>query len=273
MHQDTTLPCDDRGLAYGDGVFETVLVQQGQPTLWAWHCARLMKGCYCLGFEPPSQALLDHQLDGLPANGSHVLKLIVTRGSGGRGYCPPTTVAPRIIRRLVPFVARTEYWSAGVTVRLCQLTMASQPRLAGIKHLNRLENVLARQEWQTPDIAEGLLCNARREVIEATAMNVVWWQDGRWFTPPTDECGVAGTLSAALTDAGLLSTAPLTLDALPAVRHLGLLNSVQGFWPVAQLLASNGRWMASYAINTGDVRTLQQHAHALLGYRTRHSKQ
>ena len=261
-----TIPSDDRGLAYGDGVFETILVQHGKPSLWAWHCARLARGGRRLGFEPPSQAVLDAQCSALPVQGCHVLKLIVTRGSGGRGYCPPDAPLPRLISRLMPFSPQPVHWQKGVTVRLCTLTMASQPRLAGIKHLNRLENVLARQEWQSSDIAEGLLCNARSELVEATAMNVIWYQEGRWLTPRTDECGVQGTLSAALMDAGHLSYGTLALDTLPAVRHLCVLNSVQGVWPVRQVVNAQGSPLSAYDIDSPAVRELQQQAHALLGY-------
>ena len=261
-----TIPSDDRGLAYGDGVFETILVQQGIPSLWAWHCARLMRGCRQLGFEPPEQTILDAQCADLPTSGCHVLKLIVTRGSGGRGYCPPDEPAPRLIRRLMPFSPQPVRWQQGVTVRLCELTMAVQPRLAGIKHLNRLENVVARQEWHDASIAEGLLFNSRGELVEATAMNVVWRQEGRWFTPRTDECGVTGTLSAALIDAGYLSTATLALNALSTVKHLCVLNSVQGVWPIRQLVDAQGRLLLSFDIDSNAVRDFQLQAHALLGY-------
>lgn len=260
------IPSDDRGLAYGDGVFETILVQHGRPSLWAWHCARLARGCRQLGFEPPSQVELDAQCASLPATGLYVLKLIVTRGSGGRGYWPPVTPLPRLLRRIMPFSPQPVRWQCGIVVRLCTLTMASQPRLAGIKHLNRLENVLARQEWQDPEIAEGLLCNGRHEVIEATAMNLVWYENGRWFTPRTDECGVEGTLSAALMASGQLAYGVLALDALSAVRHLCVLNSVQGVWPVRQVINAQGRPLSSYAIDSSAVHDFQQQAHALLGY-------
>lgn len=262
-----TISSDDRGLAYGDGVFETILVQHGKPSLWAWHCARLMRGCRQLGFEPPSQAELDAQCHALPKRGCHVLKLIVTRGSGGRGYCPPAAPVPRLLRRLMPFSPQPVHWQHGVKVRVCSLTMANQPRLAGIKHLNRLENVLARQEWQDTDIAEGLMCNERRELVEATAMNLVWYDNGQWLTPRINECGVMGTLTAALLNAGQLTYGTLALDALPAVRHLCVLNSVQGVWPVRQVVNAQGSLLSSYDIDGIAVRDVQQQAHAVLGYR------
>ena len=266
MRQNDTIPSDDRGLAYGDGVFETVLVQGGQPSLWRWHCARLMRGCRRLGFEPPDQAALDTFVIDVPADGCYVLKLIVTRGSGGQGYCQPLQPVPRIVRRLMPFAPQPERWQQGVEVRICTLIMSYQPRLAGIKHLNRLENVLARQEWQTPSIAEGLLCNARGEVIEATAMNVAWYDNGRWCTPHTHECGVTGTLSAALIEAGLLVPSTLALTSLSAVRHVCVFNSVQGVWPIRQVVNAQGSPLSSHDIHSASVRAFQQQAHTLLGY-------
>ena len=266
MHQSAMIPSDDRGLAYGDGVFETVLVQNGQPSLWQWHCARLMRGCRRLGFEPPNQAALDSLMMGIPTDGCYVFKLIVTRGSGGRGYCPPAEPVPQIVQRLMPFTPQPERWQQGIDVRVCELTMSCQPRLAGIKHLNRLENVLARQEWQTPRIAEGLLCNARSEVIEATAMNVAWYAKGHWYTPHTHECGVMGTLSAALMDAGTLLPSTLALTSLPAVQHVCVFNSVQGVWPIRQVVDAHGMPLSSHDIHSASVRAFQQQAHTLLGY-------
>lgn len=266
MHQSAMIPSDDRGLAYGDGVFETVLVQNGQPSLWQWHCARLMRGCRRLGFEPPDQAALDSLIREVPIDGCYVFKLIVTRGSGGRGYCPPTTPVPQLVQRIMPFAPQPKRWQQGIDVRVCELMMSCQPRLAGIKHLNRLENVLARQEWQTPSIAEGLLCNARGEVIEATAMNVAWYAKGRWYTPHTHECGVMGTLSAALIDAGTLLHSTLALTSLPAVQHVCVFNSVQGVWPIRQIVNAQGMPLSSHDIHSASVRAFQQQAHTLLGY-------
>ncbi|GAA3905488.1 aminodeoxychorismate lyase [Halomonas cibimaris] len=259
------VPFDDRGLAYGDGVFETVLLRDGKPVLWPYHRARLHQGCRVLGIELPADAELDACLDG-PADGLEVLKIIFTRGSGGRGYAMPDAPRPRLLHRRTAFAPAVERWS-GVDVCLCTLRLARQPTLAGIKHLNRLENVLARREWQRADIAEGLLADTRGNVVEATAMNVFWREAGAWWTPTLDACGVAGTLRAALLEQGRVQEALLGAETLiesSAVEQLFVGNSVQGLWPVRSLLTPSGEPLRRFAEAAGAW--LQADAHALLGY-------
>lgn len=262
------VPFDDRGLAYGDGLFETVLVRDGKPLLWAEHLARLERGCEALRLAMPPV----RELESLPercGQGLRVLKLILTRGSGGRGYRRPDRASPRLRWQAQPFSPNSERWT-GVRVRHCELRLGRQPRLAGIKHLNRLENVLARSEWQDDSIAEGLLCDSEGDLIEATAMNLVWWCRGRWETPALHHCGVAGTLREALLCEARLGRLPLVeVEATPGVlaeaEAVCLINSVQGVWPVLQLDSVWGARLQRWELNDHHL-ALQQLAHPLLGY-------
>ena len=263
MH-DTAVPFDDRGFAYGDGLFETVLVRDGIPLLWDAHLQRLARGCARLGFACPERATLD-ALPAQTGSGLHVLKLVVTRGSGGRGYQPPPMPQPRLRWQCVPFVPQEERWQRGVRVRLCRLRLSLQPQLAGLKHLNRLENVLARNEWQDPDIAEGLLCDGEGRLVEATGMNLFWLRSGRWETPKLDACGVAGTLRAALLAGQPIAEVERGIDVLDEIDALWLGNSVQGIWPVACLESADGRIVARWPIATTH-RPFQNIGQALLGY-------
>jgi len=257
-------PLDDRGPAYGDGLFETVLVGDGEPRLWAEHLARLERGCGVLGLPVPARAELERPL-AEAGPGWQVLKLILTRGSGGRGYRLPPDPAPRLRWQLNPFSPPVGFWQEGVRVRHCHLSLAIQPALAGIKHLNRLENVLARAEWSDDETAEGLLRDTRGRLVEATCMNLFWQRDGCLETPRLHRCGVAGTLRQAL----MARLSIHEVDAGPEVLHeaqaLWLGNSLQGLWPVTRLDDVDGRSLAGWAI-TPDHRALQAEAHALLGY-------
>ena len=271
----STVPFDDRGFAYGDGVFETLLLRNGQPVLWGFHRARLLRGCDVLGITPPSDQLLEASWQA-PSASSHVeagladrlevLKIVVTRGSGGRGYAPPAEPVTRLLRQRSPFSPAPERWQQGVSVCLCQIRLGHQPMLAGIKHLNRLENVMARREWQRDDIAEGLLADREGNVIEATSMNLFWQQDGKLWTPDLKQCGVAGTLRAALLEEQRVQVASLSIDDLSAVEHLWIGNSVQGVWPVTALVSAEGDIQHHLPIAADDL--LQPVAHSLLGYRT-----
>lgn len=261
---ESQVPFDDRGLAYGDGVFETVLLRAGEPVLWPYHLTRLLRGCQRLNMPPPTLEQLQATWSGEPTSELEVLKLILTRGSGGRGYVLPDPVAPRLLSRRTPFVANAQRWQQGVSVRICHLRLGHQPLLAGIKHLNRLENVMARQEWHDHGVAEGLLGDSEGWLVEATSMNVFWQQAGQLFTPSLARCGVAGTLRAALLDQAIVQEAALPLSALPDVERLWVANSVHGVWPVSTLLSEEGDILQCWPLTQQSA--LQTSAHHLLGY-------
>ncbi|MFY0992685.1 aminodeoxychorismate lyase [Halomonas sp. C05BenzN] len=257
-------PLDDRGPAYGDGLFETVLLRDGEPRLWAEHMARLARGCRALGIPMPSPGELEQPLVEA-GEGLAVLKLTLTRGSGGRGYLPPAVPEPRLRWQITPFAPVAERWTRGVRVRHCRLRLGIQPLLAGLKHLNRLENVLARAEWTDGDTAEGLLCDSEGRLVEATCMNLFWRHDGRLETPRLDRCGVAGTLREVLLERLPIHEVESGPEVLEGAEALWLGNSVQGLWPVTRLDDHRGRALRHWAI-TPDHRALQAEAHDLLGH-------
>lgn len=264
----STVPFDDRGLAYGDGVFETVLLRGGKPVLWQYHRARLLRGCATLAISPPSDQALEACWQASPGQASdtglEVLKIIVTRGSGGRGYACPPDPAPRLLSHRSSFTPIPQRWREGISVCVCQLRLGHQPLLAGIKHLNRLENVMARREWQHPAIAEGLLADQQGNLIEATSMNVFWQAGDQLWTPELEQCGVAGTLRAALLERGWVREGTLPLSSLQDVERLWVANSVQGVWPVTVLVSTTGEHLQRLPLAAGDP--LQALAHPLMGY-------
>jgi 4-amino-4-deoxychorismate lyase len=190
------VPVSDRGLQYGDGLFETIAVNDGHPVYWDAHLARLAEGCQRLGMHMPSPDLLEKEvLSVVPRHGRSVLKILVTRGTGGRGYQPPEPSAPRRIVMSFDWPEYPDiYYTEGVQLRLCKTQLGCQPQLAGLKHLNRLENVLARQEWQDPAIAEGLMSDTEGRIIEGTMSNLFLVRDGALHTPILNHCGVRGIM-------------------------------------------------------------------------------
>lgn len=257
-------PFDDRGAAYGDGLFETVLLREGQPQLWEAHMARLARGCEVLAIPLPARAALERPL-AAAGPGLQVVKLMLSRGSGGRGYQLPADPEPRLRWRLSPFAPTREHWTSGVHIRHCAFRLGIQPALAGLKHLNRLENVLARAEWSAPDVAEGLLCDVEGRLVEATCMNLFWQRHGRLETPRLARCGVAGTLRDALRQRVALHEVDKGPEVLEEAEAVWLGNSVQGLWPVARLDDAQGRELMRWEIGPRH-RPLQAEAHALLGY-------
>lgn len=236
------VPVTDRGLQYGDGLFETIAVVDGAPCLWDRHLARLRAGCARLAIPPPSEAQLLDDVRCLTADVDRaVVKLIVTRGDAGRGYRPPAAPRPRRIAALTPWPGYPGDWtSAGVRVRYCATRLGRQPQLAGLKHLNRLEQVLARAEWDDPAVAEGLMLDLEGCVVEGTQANLFAWRDGRLLTPVLDQCGVAGvvrglTLDAAR-DLGIeVVERSLIPEDLARADALFLTGSLAGLWPIRDL--------------------------------------
>ena len=224
----------DRGLAYGDGVFETMLVHDGAPVWWEAHWDRLCVGILRLGFQPPDQAIVRGHAMRLLAEATprSVLKIVVTRGIGGRGYAPPTNVVPTVVLSVHQAPTPVE----PITVRWCDLRWSTQPRLAGIKHLNRLEQVLARAEWDDPAIFEGLVLDASGHVASATAGNVFARRDGVWLTPPVEACGIAGLLRAwVLANEPGARVAALAPADVAGADEVFLCNAVRGILPVRRL--------------------------------------
>lgn len=230
----------DRGLAYGDGVFETIAVRDGVPLQLDRHLARLNAGCDRLGFAAPP--LADAIRDRCDGHTRAVLKVIVTRGEGGRGYRPPVDPVPTRVISLYAWPEHDLAWAEqGVAVRWCETRLAIQPALAGLKHLNRLEQVLARAEWSGMDRwQEGLMCDMDGHLIEATQANVFVVKDGQLRTPRVDRCGVAGITRARLMEAvdtlGLAcEAATLDVSDVDAADEVFLCNSIIGVWPVREV--------------------------------------
>ncbi|HXF07167.1 MAG: aminodeoxychorismate lyase [Pseudomonadota bacterium] len=237
------VPLDDRGLQYGEGLFETVLVDAGEPLAWNLHMARLAQGCRALGLpDPPLAALHQDALQLCGAlDGPAVLKLTLTVQGAGRGYARPPSVTWRRIVHITP----APDWPAadyqrGIRVRWCRQLWFPEPRLAGIKHLNRLTQVLARAEWDDSDIAEGLLRDPSGAVIGGTMSNLFLVRDGVLFTPVIRNCGIKGTLRARiLACAGELGIpvreSVLAVADCHRADELLLCNAVRGIRPIRML--------------------------------------
>ena len=228
---------DDRACQFGDGLFETLAVIDGQPCLWQRHLDRLSLGCERLRLPPPdSETLLAEARRLCAGRRRAVLKIVVGAGPGGRGYARPERLRPS---RWLRCSDRPDDGAAPLRLITCSLRLAAQPRLAGIKHLNRLEQVLARAELPE-DADEGLLLDRNGDVVEAIAANLLVRLDGRWLTPPIRDCGVDGTVRRHLLEAGpavglTVEEAPLQPETLRRAEALYLTSALLGIRPVARL--------------------------------------
>jgi 4-amino-4-deoxychorismate lyase len=236
--EDTPIAANDRGLLYGDGLFETVLFVQGAAPLWARHMQRLARGCASLLLPAPEIHVLAREaarvVQGMPRA---VVRITLTRGGGTRGYAVPEKVAPtRIIAAFDPPFIPMDWYARGIRVRFGELRLSVQPRLAGVKHLNRLEQVLARAEWDDPEIVEALLFDAKDRLVSAVAANVFIARGGKLLTPALEECGVAGVAREEI-----LARYPDTevreigREDLMQADEIFLSSSVRGILPVREL--------------------------------------
>ncbi len=240
---------NDRGLAYGDGVFETILIHEGKPVWWSAHWQRLIRGADVLKIRSPDEAIVRDACKRLLVNANRgVLKIILTRGSGGRGYVVPETQDPRIVISLHPAPAQI---LEAVNIGWCETRLASQPLLAGIKHLNRLEQVLARNEWQDANIFDGLMCDTEGNVVCATSANVFACIGGRWLTPKIDRAGIAGIArSWVLKQWPQAQEAHLSRLQIEQAESVFICNAVRGILAVKRLGARE------YSVH-GDIPDLQ----------------
>lgn len=242
----SALSLRDRGLAYGDGLFETIRVSRGKATLLDAHMRRLGHGATVLRIALMLDAIRAELESAAAELGSGLLKLIITRGESGRGYAMPEQAEPN---RILYFSPLPDYPASnaqeGISLYPCATRLGCQPLLAGIKHLNRLEQVLARSEWQDTTYAEGLVRDLQGRPVEGTMSNLFLRLRGQWITPALDQCGVRGVmreyLMEQLATAGeVVTERDIHFSELLESDEVFCCNSVFGVWPVVSL--DTHRW-------------------------------
>lgn len=236
------IPTDDRGFAYGDGLFETMRAHRGDVPWWEAHWSRLVRGAARLRIGLPDQQQARNEIERLLEGSGGVVKLIVSRGAGGRGYAPGDATVPTWVlsKHAAPPASPRE----GLMLRWCETRLALQPALAGLKHCNRLEQVLARAEWSERAAAEeradeGLMRSTEGDVVCATAANLFTLIGGRWKTPLTDRCGVEGICRGWAMTALAAEESRLSVADVEVADAVFLCNAVRGILPVTRLGARN----------------------------------
>jgi 4-amino-4-deoxychorismate lyase len=227
---DQQIEVADRGLNYGDGVFETIQIRNGVALLWQQHLTRMRHGAARLKipFDDTTAALFlsDFAVLAKQFSGAGVLKLMLTRGNAERGYKIVDNPVTRITS-LSSMPDMADLQRAGVSVLLCQTQLARQPLLAGIKHLNRLEQVMARSEWDHAGITEGIVCDTEGFVIEGCMSNLFWIKGNTLFTPTLSHSGVIGVVRNLLLE--LCEKKQLLSISEGFYKHQDLLNADEIF--------------------------------------------
>jgi len=232
----------DRGFQYGDGLFETIEIFNGIPVFLDQHLQRLDTGCKKLLIPTPDIDLLRKEAYQLAKGSTRaVLKLIVTRGSGGRGYRQPELIQTTRLFSLHPFPDYPEsLFQQGINAIFCRTRLGLNPMLAGIKHMNRLEQVLARAEWTSATIHEGIMMDNESRVIEGTMSNLFIVKDNCLYTPIIEQSGVNGILRNIIINLATENQIPLIEKMLlkqdvVTADEVFVTNSIIGIWPVKQI--------------------------------------
>ena len=194
----TTVSAQDRGLTLGDGLFTTLYLKNHQPTLWSYHVARLREGCARLKLPLPDFDLLYEQCSQLATDYDEACgKIIITRGAGGRGYSPQGCDTPTVIVSAHSYPIHYHDWQlGGICLEVAEQRLGCQPMLAGLKTLNRLEQVLLKNELDERGIPEAIVLDWQEHVVEAVTANLFWRKGEQIFTPDLKLAGVCGVMRA-----------------------------------------------------------------------------
>lgn len=240
-YSDSCVDAADRGLAYGDGLFETMAARGGRIARLGYHLERLAEGCARLGIPRPDPDLVTAEIERLIAGVDRaVAKLVLTRGSGGRGYRPPRRAEPTRILGIFPWPEYgASHYTRGIVLESVSIPIGENARLAGLKHLCRLEQVLAQMELEGGAADEGLQKTARGYIVGGTSSNVFIVRDGRVSTPSVSKCGVRGVMRRLVIEACAVQGVPVAearlLDAdLHAADELFVTNALAGVRPVRE---------------------------------------
>ncbi|MEI6859213.1 MAG: aminodeoxychorismate lyase [Shewanella sp.] len=225
----------DRGLAYGDGLFATMRIKEGKIDFLTPHLARLIQGAKRLNFSwSPSQALVTQLKQVAKSEVAGCLKLLLSRGSGGRGYAAPRASQITEVISLHAIPAHYISWQkTGISLTCSPIKLSLQPRLAGIKHLNRLEQVLIKSQRLPVGYEDWLVLDGLGNIVEASMANIFFVEGKHIVTPSISHSGVAGVMREhiiyALIDAGYnVEARPIPYSHLCRYQHVFMTNSLVG---------------------------------------------
>ncbi|MCW8330810.1 aminodeoxychorismate lyase [Photobacterium sp. SDRW27] len=251
----STVSVTDRAMQYGDGCFSTILVEQGKPRLWSLHLQRLKKNVVAFNVAEPDWQQLTEQVHQLAARypGKGGVKVLISRGAGGRGYSPTGCASTQVIVSDFAWPPHYEQWQQqGIPLGVCQQRLGLSPMLAGFKHLNRLEQVLLKQEIEHNNWLDAVALDVEGNVIEASASNIFWRKGNTLYTPELDMSGVHGVMRAHIIELIVgtgycLEFVKNPLDVLLCADEVFITNALMALVPVTEI---NGiRFTARSALN------------------------
>jgi len=234
---DTTISTQDRGLNYADGFFTTASVVNSVVEHWDLHKARLEECAQRLYFPKLDLTAIEREVNhAISDTQTGILKILITRGVGGRGYGLPDTPSIQVLISVMPAVSHYKSWQQqGVNLVISDVKLAHQPLLAGLKTLNRLEQVLIKKQMNSLECDDVVVLDYDNNVIECSAANLFAIQNGNIVSPKLDRCGITGVYLSALCDKLAIEFKAIQLDELLAMDAVFMCNSLMGVVPVARI--------------------------------------
>ncbi len=242
----THVSLGDRSFQYGDGCFTTILTKNGKLVYWAEHVERMDACLKTLKIPSPNWQVVSEWASQAALNDEYAgVKIHISRGNGGRGYSPNGIDGPSVTVSNFSFPGHYSQWrESGVSLGVCETQLGIQPLLAGHKHNNRLEQVLAKAELEGTEFADAVTLNVQNHVIETTMANLFWVNDYNVYTPDLSLSGVAGVMRRKVLEYLLANNFEVEVGAYPLsdmleADEVWLCNSLLGVAPVRSITAPN----------------------------------
>jgi 4-amino-4-deoxychorismate lyase len=224
----------DRSFQYGDGLFTTVRVKDGKAMLWDLHLQRLVSGAKALRIHSFDTDELTAKIQQAVSAPDQVIKVLISRGQAGRGYSPQGIESPCCYISTAALPDYSNWQQQGIRLGVADFKLAQQPALAGLKHNNRLEQVLIKAELAQSGVDELVVLDQNETVIEVSAANLMFCKKGQWFTPALGQAGVNGVMRQHLMAHLLVTEGNFGLAELQQADALLICNALMGVVPVKE---------------------------------------
>ncbi|MEQ5178623.1 aminodeoxychorismate lyase [Proteus genomosp. 6] len=247
--QQQNVDASDRAIQFGDGCFTTLAVEYGNPILLPAHINRLKQGCDALFLPHPNWSDLERHIIDIASDTQTkgVIKVIISRGYGGRGYSSNGFITPTVIISLSSYPTHyLHQQSEGVSLGISPVTLGQNPLLAGIKHLNRLEQVLIKYHLEKTEFDDVLVCDHEGYLVEANAANLFWRKGNRLFTPNLTNSGVNGIMRQSIFQLAQKNHWEIDIvrekpETLYQADEIWLTNALMPVIPVSQITFSDDK--------------------------------